>query len=115
VPEPTNTPPVATRRDNPDQWVSGGHEKFETPIRSAAKNRQWVQFKLTDDPEPDELALCNIALACMDARDGVLDAIQSEHHLSCLTVEESESNTDYERVEAAKMELREAEKLANRG
>jgi len=27
---------AASRHDNPDQWVSGGHEKFETPMRSAA-------------------------------------------------------------------------------
>ena len=30
---------AASRRDNPDQWVSGGHEKFETPMRSAASER----------------------------------------------------------------------------
>ena len=28
---------AASRRDNPDQWVSGGHEKFETPMRSATR------------------------------------------------------------------------------
>jgi len=30
---------AASRRDNPDQWVSGGHEKFETPMRSVVSER----------------------------------------------------------------------------
>lgn len=38
---------AASRHDNPDQWVSGGHEKFETPMRSAATTRERGVAKLS--------------------------------------------------------------------